>query len=156
MKKLNKKVIIIIAVIVVAIIGVIVASQGGNTSEDGSVHTNLLLTYTLKEEPVMNGFGDEQIGTYAYIYVSPAEMEKATPEDYVEFANQNVKDSKYNYVTIKCSDGTGACWQASMIDYLHFGKLDNNNMVTDETAVWQLDNGTYKDISQEYFSEQNK
>lgn len=155
-KKLNKKtIIIIVAVVAVALIALFIAAQGDdNKGGVEDMHINPFMNYTLTEAPMMNGFGDEQIGTYAYIYVAPGDMEKATPEDYLEFANANVKGKDYSYVTIACSDKTGARWSASMLDYVYFGEIDSNRQLTSTTAVWQLDNGKYVDITEQYLAEQ--
>ena len=153
MKK-SKKIIMAVVVIAVVVIGVFILSHLENETENSNTNNNLLMVSELKEAPVMNGFGDEQIGTYAYIELSEPYFNKLTPDNFAQFAKEKVKDSGYNYVTIKSSDGTGAFWAASNIEYLEFGKLNENNMVTDETAVWQLVNDKYEDITEQWEAEQ--
>lgn len=149
----SKKIVISIAVVAVVVIGVFALSRGDNGTNENA-HTNYLMTEELQEAPVMNGFGDEEIGTYAYIKINSGYFNMLTPDDYLEFAKANVKDGGYLYVTIISSDGNGARWAAGVIDFLSFGKVDAEGQLKEQTAQWQLVNDKYEDITEQWKAEQ--
>ena len=152
MKK-STKIIIAVAVVAVVVLGVFILSRGDSGAEKDT-HTNYLMSEELQEAPVMNGFGDEEIGTYAFIKINSGYFNMLTPDDYLEFAKAKVKDSGYLYVTVISSDGSGARWAAGSIDYLSFGKVDKDGQITEQTAQWQLNNDKYEDITEQWKAEQ--
>lgn len=86
---------------------------------------NILMNAKVQECPVMNGTMTKRIGTYAYIRTDK-ELVKAmcTEEDYIEFLNERVKDSGYNWFTIVFEDDTGIQFAGSIIYQGTYGTLD--------------------------------
>lgn len=91
--------------------------------------SNLLCIATVKTAAVMNGFGNEKIGTRAYIEISKEELKTITVEQYSEFVDTVVKDSGYNWFTIFCDDGTGICFAGSMGSFSEYGNLDSDGSI---------------------------
>lgn len=91
---------------------------------------NFLLDYDVKTADVKSGSGDV-IGQRAYISVIKSKLEEATPENFAEFAETVVKDSGYNWFTIKCDDGTGIVFDGSDVTLPVYGALDDDGRVSD-------------------------
>lgn len=91
---------------------------------------NFLLDCDVKTEDVKSGSGDV-IGQRAYISVLKSQLSDLTAENFAEFAESVVKDSGYNYFTIKCDDGTGIVFDGSDVTVPVYGTLDGDGRVAD-------------------------
>ena len=104
---------------------------------------NFLLDCKVKTEDVKSGSGDV-IGQRAYVSVLKSELVDLTAENFAEFAETVVKDSGYNWFTIKCDDGTGIVFPGSMYFVGDYGKLDDDGAILESYGTITLDeNGTY-------------
>lgn len=98
---------------------------------------NFLLDYDVKTADVKSGSGDV-IGQRAYISVLKSKFETVTEENYKEFVESVVKDSGYNWFTIKCDDGTGVCFPGSMYHVGDYGKLDDEGAILESYGTITL------------------
>lgn len=109
-----------------------------------AVHENVLIKAKIKTADVMNGFGTEKIGERAYIEIKKAELEQITQEDFTEFANDVVKGSGYNYVTIICEDSTGVMFPGAEIIIVSYGMVADDGMLEETIGDIMLqEDGTY-------------
>jgi hypothetical protein len=91
---------------------------------------NFLLDCDVKTSDVKSGSGDV-IGQRAFVSVLKSQLAELTAENFAEFAETVVKDSGYNYFTIKCDDGTGIVFGGSDVTIPVYGTLDDDGRVTD-------------------------
>lgn len=91
---------------------------------------NFLLDCDVKTSDVKSGSGDV-IGQRAFVSVLKSQLAELTAENFAEFAETVVKDSGYNYFTIKCDDGTGIVFAGSNVTIPVYGTLDDDGRVTD-------------------------
>lgn len=91
---------------------------------------NFLLDCDVKTSDVKSGSGDV-IGQRAFVSVLKSQLAELTAENFAEFAETVVKDSGYNYFTIKCDDGTGIVFVGSDVTIPVYGTLDDDGCVTD-------------------------
>lgn len=98
---------------------------------------NFLLDCKVKTEDVKSGSGDV-IGQRAYISILKSQLLDLTAENFAEFAESVVKDSGYNWFTIKCDDGTGIVFAGSDIAAAIYGKLDDETAVSDSIGFITL------------------
>lgn len=144
---MKKKTKIIIGVIVAFF--VIGAITGGNsnsaTTTNEAESSNILMTSDLKVENVMNGFGDAVIGKRAYIEIKASDLEAITLEQFQEFANNIVKDSGYNYISIIATDSdTAIFFPGSMIEIASYGKVNEDGMLDEVVGnILLQDDGSY-------------
>jgi len=104
---------------------------------------NFLLDCKVKTEDVKSGSGDV-IGQRAYISILKSELVDLTAENFAEFAETVVKDSGYNWFTIKCDDGTGIVFPGSMYYVGDYGKLDDDGAILESYGTITLDeSGSY-------------
>jgi len=104
---------------------------------------NFLLDCDVKTEDVKSGSGDV-IGQRAYISVLKSQLSDLTAENFAEFAESVVKDSGYNYFTIKCDDGTGIVFDGSDVTVPVYGTLDGDGRVADTAGfIKQGADGAY-------------
>lgn len=97
---------------------------------------NPLIAAELQSIPFFNGSKTEILGFYAYIEISKADLKQITAEDYEEFCAEIVDGSHYNWVTIKCDDGTGIQFPGSQYTIATYGKLDSEAIIT--TAIGDI------------------
>ena len=103
---------------------------------------NPLIAAELQSIPLFNGSKTEILSSYAYIEISKADLKQITAEDYEEFCAEIVADSHYNWVTIKCDDGTGINFPGSQYTIATYGKLDREGIVTTSIGdILQIPNG---------------
>ena len=110
--------------------------------------SNILMNAKIHERPVINGSGTERIGTYAYIEIDKETMKKACSEnDYIEFLNERVNDSGYNWFTIAFEDNTGIQFAGSIIYYGTYGKLDDDYCIEKPIGdvIYSNDKVTYEE-----------
>lgn len=104
---------------------------------------NFLLDCDVKTEDVKSGSGDV-IGQRAYISVLKSQLSDLTAENFAEFSETVVKDSGYNYFTIKCDDGTGIVFTGCNVVLIDYGFLDDDMMASDIVGYIKLnDDGSY-------------
>ena len=104
---------------------------------------NFLLDCDVKTEDVKSGSGDV-IGQRAYISVLKSQLSDLTAENFAEFAETAVKDSRYNYFTIKCDDGTGIVFDGSDVTVPIYGTLDDDGRIADTAGfIKQGADGAY-------------
>lgn len=104
---------------------------------------NFLLDCDVKTEDVKSGSGDV-IGQRAYISVLKSQLSGLTAENFAEFSETVVKDSGYNYFTVKCDDGTGIVFTGCNVVLIDYGSLDDDMMVSDIVGYIRLnDDGSY-------------
>lgn len=98
---------------------------------------NFLLDCKVKTEDVKSGSGDV-IGQRAYISILKSQLLDLAAENFAEFAESVVKDSGYNWFTIKCDDGTGIVFAGSDIAAAIYGKLDDEAAISDSIGFITL------------------
>lgn len=110
------------------------------TSEDNQ--DNYLLTLKVHIEDDVNG-----IGEYAYIEAEKVKFEELDDKYFIEFSEEFVEGSRYNWVLIKFSDGTGIIYPNSKINIFNYGKVSSEGMVTDIIGHYIIidDEVTYKE-----------
>lgn len=96
---------------------------------------NILLDAELNVDDVMNGYGTEKIGEYAYISISKADALELSMEEYDAFCTTVVKDSGYNWVTIFFDDGTGLQFQGSLYTLATYGTLDSDGCIEESIGM---------------------
>lgn len=106
---------------------------------------NPLLLAEWQTAPVMNGFRTEQIGERGYIQITKADLKKITNEQMVEFAEERVKDSGFNWVSIVCGDGTGICFTGSDITVPSYGEIDDEGAILKAIKNYRLKDGIYEE-----------
>lgn len=112
--------------------------------EQAAESINVLMTAPVTEHDVKNGTKTEVIGTWAEIVVAKELLQATTMEEFVEFCNEVVEDSGYNWVTISCDDGTGIQFQGAMTMVATYGTLDNEGCIVDAIGTIMIqDDGTY-------------
>ena len=112
---------------------------------DGKISTvseykqhNFLLDCDVKTADVKSGSGDV-IGQRAFVSVLKSQLAELTAENFAEFAETIVKDSGYNYFTIKCDDGTGIVFPGSMCYVSHYCQLDDDGAMLENYGTITLD-----------------
>lgn len=104
---------------------------------------NFLLDYDVKTADVKSGSGDV-IGQRAYVSIIKSKLQEATADNFAEFAETVVKDSGYNWFTIKCDDGTGIVFDGSDVTLPVYGTLDDDGRVADTVGfIKQGADGSY-------------
>lgn len=91
---------------------------------------NFLLDYDVKTADVKSGSGDV-IGQRAYISIIKSKLQEVTADNFADFAETVVKDSGYNWFTIKCDDGTGIVFDGSDVTLPVYGALDDDGRISD-------------------------
>ena len=132
---------------IVIIAGILIAmSILGNLMKKAE-SKNPLLRPKLTEAAVMNGTGTARIGTRAYINVSRAELDKASPADFTEFY-KSFRDKNYNWVSVICNDSTGLVFPGGG-PIGSFGPIDAEGALVGEEYRWIVYNdeqGTFVDL----------
>ena len=83
-------------------------------------------------------------GQRAYNSVLKSQLTHLTADNFAEFAETAVKDSGYNYFTIKCDDGTGIVFDGSDVTVPVYGTLDDDGRVSDTAGfIKQGADGAY-------------
>ena len=115
-----------------------------DTTEQAAESINVLMTAPVTEHDVKNGAKTEVIGEWAEIVVAKELLQATSMEEFVEFCNEVVDESGYNWVTIACDDGTGIQFQGSMTMVATYGTLDNEGCIVDAIGTIMIqDDGTY-------------
>ncbi|MDI9498263.1 MAG: hypothetical protein QM270_07250 [Bacillota bacterium] len=104
---------------------------------------NPLDFYSVRQRDVKNGLG-EVIGTRGYIYISPLDFERTTPEMLADYAKRVIKGSGHKWFTITISNGYGLSFPGSMIEIGSYGKIDYEGIVQKEEVAYILKDDTYE------------
>lgn len=119
-------------------------SKEDDTEEQAAESINVLMTAPVTEHEVKNGTKTEVIGEWAEIVVAKELLQATSMEEFVEFCNEVVDESGYNWVTITCDDGTGIQFQGSVSMVATYGTLDNEGCIVDAIGTIMLqEDGTY-------------
>lgn len=104
---------------------------------------NFLLDCNVKTADVESGSGDV-IGQRAFVSVLKSQLADLTPENFAEFAETVVKDSGYNWYTIKCDDGTGIVFAGSDTAAAIYGVLDDEAAISETIGFISINaDGSY-------------
>ena len=107
---------------------------------------NILLDRDVKTADVKSGSGDV-IGQYAYISVLKSQLEEITEDNFKEFIEQVVQNEEYkdfNYILIKCDDGTGVLFSEKSAIIVSYGELNDSDMIEKTVGyISQGDDGAY-------------
>lgn len=95
---------------------------------------NPLIAAELETEAVMNGSKTDILGFRAHISMPKAALKEITLEQYTEFCNTVLKDSTYNWVSIRCDDGTGIQFTGSQFVIATYGTMDYEGIVVKESG----------------------
>lgn len=118
-------------------------SDGKNILYPEYKQYNFLLDCKVKTADVKSGSG-EVIGQRAFVSVLKSQLADLTPENFAEFAETVVKDSGYNWYTIKCDDGTGIVFAASDIAAAIYGVLDDEAAISETIGFISINaDGSY-------------
>lgn len=128
----------------------LVASESTSDKNTGN-STSPLMAAEISTAPVKSGDGSKTLGTYAYISVPKNILKTVTMEQFIEFTQNVVKDSGYNWFSIICDDGTGIQWAASLPQLATFGKMDSDKCVIETYGdiTWDYDKETYSYLSKQ-------
>lgn len=88
------------------------------------------------EHDVMNGYGNEVIGTYITVDANGTEINE---ENLLSFYNEYVKDSGYNWVTLKLDNNTGIQFPGSL-NFFYYGTLSGDDSVADISGEGNVNN----------------
>lgn len=86
---------------------------------------------TVMEKPVMNGSKTERIGTYAEVMSGGIEINK---DNLIQFYNEVVKDSEYNWVTLNIDGETGLQFAGSTHIFT-YGTLDKESCIIEDKGT---------------------
>lgn len=106
-------------------------------------NVNLLINANFATAPVMSGDGTEKIGDRGYIIIAKDMLKKSSQSDFKEFVKKRVKDSGLNWVSIRCDDGTGICFEGSVAEMATYGQMAKDGTITKTIGYIQLKNGKY-------------
>lgn len=102
-----------------------------NSVKAEDIELNYLKQVTIQERPVMNGLGTERIGTYGVIKAVKEYVLEVTEEEYIEFCNDCVRNSGYNWFTIDFEDGTGIFFASSIPETGTYGTISETHCIVD-------------------------
>lgn len=113
-------------------------SDGKNILYPEYKQYNFLLDCDVKTADVKSGSGDV-IGQRAFVSVLKSQLVELTAENFAEFAETVVKDSGYNYFTIKCDDGTGIVFPGSTYYVSNYCQLNDDGAMLENYGTITLD-----------------
>lgn len=104
-------------------------SPGPVLQESDTIDTvNPFLLADFNSRSVYSGSG-KRIGSYGYIAVDKSDLPNFSSKEFsnyfTEFTNTRVRDSGYNWVSIKFDDGTGFCFTGSNTVAADYGLVDH-------------------------------
>lgn len=90
----------------------------------------------IKEEKVMNGTGDKEIGKRG---IATYDKDKTTEEEIVKFYNEHIKDSGYNYYTLidKNNNSYGIEFISSG-EFGEIGKIDDTRVISQKEKSFTI------------------
>lgn len=142
-------------IILIAVVGIIAAGMvaaGSGTKAKGDMtqeqekeaytvskvkHTtgNMLLDAQVYEADIVNGAGDEVIGTRGEISMNKADMRKVTNEEFKTFAETEVAGQGYNWFTIFFEDNTGICFEGALSYCATYGTVDTDGTIIEAEGM---------------------
>lgn len=103
--------------------------------------TNPFLLADFASRSVYSGSG-KRIGSYGYIVVDKSDLPNFSSKEFsnyfTEFANIRVRDSGYNWVSIKFDDGTGFCFAGSNTVVADYGLVDHEGSIIKHEGVCMI------------------
>lgn len=106
-----------------------------NDVKQPDIELNYLKQLKTRDNPVMNGIGTEKIGTYGFVVADKKLTQEITEEDYLEFCNDCVRNSNYNWFTLDFNDGTGIVFSGAIPETGTYGTLDETRCI-DEVILY--------------------
>lgn len=106
------------------------SSSDKSATQPVEIETNYLKQLKVRDNPVMNGAGTEKIGTYGFIKAEKELAQQVTEQEYIEFCNDVVRDSGYNWFSIDFGDGTGITFSGSIPETGTYGEIDETRCIT--------------------------
>lgn len=119
------------------------ATTTANSKKSVQKKVNFLINANFATAPVMSGDGSEKIGQRGYIITAKDMLKKASQSDFKEFVSKRVKDSGLNWVSIRCDDGTGICFEGSVAEMATYGEMAKDGTITKTIGYIQLKNKKY-------------
>lgn len=104
---------------------------------------NFLMNANFATAPVMSGDGSEKIGDRGFIITSKDLLKKSSQSEFKEFVEKRVKNSGLNWVSIRCDDGTGICFEGSVAEIATYGEMAKDGTITKTIGYIQLKNKKY-------------
>ena len=114
------------------------SSDTTNTSENVLVTTstitgiessNPLMSCDVTIIDILNGSMDNVIGQRAEVHISKNDLKNITESEFVEFVENVVVSSDYDWFTIVCEDSTGICFIGSKTSVVEYGTLDQEGRI---------------------------
>ncbi len=103
--------------------------------------TNPLLLADFASRSIYSGSG-KRIGRYGYIVVEKSTLPNFSSKEFsnyfTEFADARVRDSGYNWVSIKFDDGTGFCFTGSSTLVADYGLVDHEGSIIKHEGVCMI------------------
>ena len=96
---------------------------------------NPLMNAEIQIGDVLDGTKSEKLGEWAEIQISKETLKEITQEQFLEFCNDIVKDSGYNWFTISFEDRTGIQFAGSIPYVATYGNLDNEGCITESIGT---------------------
>lgn len=100
------------------------SSSNEDTTKTKEIETNYLKQLKVRNNPVVNGTGTEKIGTYGFVKAEKELAQQVSEQEYLDFCNDVVRDSGYNWFTVVFSDGTGITFTSSIPETGTYGVID--------------------------------
>lgn len=128
------------------------ASKNNNSSSNQKSTENIELNYLkqlkTRENPVMNGVKTERIGTYGFVKAQKDLMKEVSESEYIDFCNERVSDSGYNWFTIDFGDGTGIVFAGSFSAVGTYGYIDEERCITNALYYITINEGNTVSVSE--------
>lgn len=103
----------------------------------GTDNGNLLMACDVIVIDILNGSMDNVIGQRAEVHISKDDLLSITENEFIEFTENVVVPSGYNWFTIICDDGTGINFVGSNTNVIEYGKLDDEGRIN--TLIEDID-----------------
>lgn len=88
------------------------------------------------EKPVMNGFNTERIGTRLESFCA---HELLKERELIDFYNEYVKNSNYNYITLNFGNGNGIVFSGNISSFT-YGELDRTGSIINGLGYGEIKN----------------
>ena len=128
---MKKKILIGVIIVIILFVGSAAITgiyQGITGKGDTTVKEKNQTITDIKEEKVMNGTGDKEIGKRG---IATYDKDKTTEEEIVKFYNEHIKNSGYNYYTlIDKNDKSYGMVFISSGGFGEIGIIDNTRVVS--------------------------
>ena len=95
----------------------------------GTDNDNPLMNCDVIVIDILNGSMDNVIGQRAEVHISKDDLLSITENEFIEFTENVVVPSGYNWFTIICDDGTGIVFVGSDTYDISYGTLDSEGRI---------------------------